>query len=96
MTLELLRRCVKEFDRYIIRSRGPGLDVAPPIVLAPIPGGAQGNSSTSTKNEMVSDPVIAPTPAGEVSLPLRPSFFEQLIRAFLHALQFFIAYLIML
>ncbi|KAH8902560.1 Ctr-domain-containing protein [Coniochaeta sp. PMI_546] len=66
MSLEFLRRSVKEYDRYLIRSH----------VVA-----------RETKTE------ASPVPA---ATGFRPNIFQQAIRAFLHMVQFAVAYFIML
>ncbi|RYP32765.1 hypothetical protein DL767_005013 [Monosporascus sp. MG133] len=84
MSLELLRRLVKEYDRYLIRKRTIG------TVIAASPNNSkesseEGHASTAT--------VLAPcaTPLG-----FRPNVFEQAARALLHMVQFAVAYFIML
>jgi len=80
MTLELLRRCVKEYDRYLVRARSTR---AIPVATRDDDGGGKtdgaGGSSTVTP-----------------CYGFRPSLAQQAVRAFLHMLQFAVAYFIML
>ncbi|KAI2625675.1 Ctr-domain-containing protein [Hypoxylon sp. NC1633] len=84
MSLELLRRTVKEYDQYLIRKHASTIVPAP--TLASRDGG---------------DKEVAATPAPErqgvaQSGGVRPSVWEQAIRALLHMAQFAVAYFIML
>ncbi|PHH67331.1 hypothetical protein CDD81_95 [Ophiocordyceps australis] len=84
--LELLRRGVKEYDGYIVRAHVAKYANAAPG--APQPG-AEGGSVSSTKD-------ATPAAAAPVVPPFRPSVLQQLCRAVLHLLQFFVAYILML
>ncbi|KAL8347668.1 hypothetical protein RB601_002965 [Gaeumannomyces tritici] len=66
MSLEFLRRSVKEYDRFLLRQH------------------ASANPSKTGSG--------SPTPVA----PFRPNFFQQAIRAFLHMVQFAVAYFVML
>jgi copper transporter 1 len=88
MCLEFLRRAVKEYDAYLIRTyaahavAGRGVSVV-----------ADDDSSSKHENGLkngngVSVPVIA---TGH-----RPTILQQSIRAFLHMVQFALAYFLML
>lgn len=80
MTLELLRRSVKEWDRYIIKQHVAAHNAASASPSAP--------SSDSGKNGDAA--ACAPIP------PFRPNLWQQAIRALLHTMQFAVAYFVML
>lgn len=81
ISLEMLRRAVKEYDRFLINkhlaSCAAGTD-------APSPKSASDNGSP------------APACTAAASKGYRPTIFEQGIRALLHMVQFAVAYFIML
>lgn len=85
MSLEFLRRSVKEFDRFLVRQH-----------IAKHQGAGTDRGSVSSKDAAA--PIAAPAggvcPA--VVPPFRPNVFQQAIRAFLHFLQFTVAYFLML
>lgn len=85
MSLEFLRRSVKEFDRFLVRQH-----------IAKHQGAGADRGSVSSKDAAA--PIAAPAggvcPA--VVPPFRPNVFQQAIRAFLHFLQFTVAYFLML
>ncbi|KAK0724097.1 putative high affinity copper protein [Lasiosphaeris hirsuta] len=82
MSLEFLRRAVKEYDRFLIRQHGqlasPGKNNDTPL-----------ERSTSPHYLVAGPTALA---AGE----FRPTIFQQAVRAFLHMVQFAVAYLVML
>jgi copper transporter 1 len=78
MSLEFIRRGVKEFDRYIIAKHASSTI-------------STGDGSGLLKRDSHSGSV-APTASGGY----RPTFVEQLVRAFLHMVQFAVAYFVML
>jgi copper transporter 1 len=90
--LEFLRRVGREYDAYIVRRHNIHLQI---------------QANTNNKhNSSDSSPAPAPKPA-TAATPLfglgdrsdgqvRPTLFDQLIRALLHMLQFAVAYFIML
>ncbi|RYP77843.1 hypothetical protein DL771_000940 [Monosporascus sp. 5C6A] len=84
MSLELLRRLVKEYDRYLIRKRTVG------TAIAVSPNDSKGSSE---EGHASSATVLAPCAA---PLGFRPNVFEQAVRALLHMVQFAVAYFIML
>jgi copper transporter 1 len=78
MSLEFLRRSVKEFDRYLVRKH------AAPTVS---PNGSLPGSKGAAECAF---------PAAAATAGYRPTVVEQAIRAFLHMVQFAVAYFIML
>ncbi|KFA63341.1 hypothetical protein S40285_01811 [Stachybotrys chlorohalonatus IBT 40285] len=85
MSLELLRRSVKEYDRYLIRKHLERRLVASPTAVA---------STPSRKDS--GDGAVAPITTLSSASGYRPNIFEQAIRALLHMLQFAVAYFVML
>ncbi|KAI1418402.1 Ctr copper transporter family-domain-containing protein [Hypoxylon sp. FL1857] len=86
MSLELLRRTIKEYDRYLIRKHTLNATSAPPAGAAAKNGDDKGAMASST-----------PINQGVVhSGGFRPTVLEQAIRALLHMVQFAVAYFIML
>ncbi|KAH7156432.1 Ctr copper transporter family-domain-containing protein [Dactylonectria macrodidyma] len=84
MTLEALRRAVKEYDSYIIRQHAAKFAGSPTTVSNNGPG------SESSK-------AIDGVAACAVGIPpFRPNVFQQAIRALLHMMQFAVAYFVML
>lgn len=85
--LELLRRAVKEYDRFIIRQHhARSLDAAS-AVSTPACAGSDGAKACAAGG------VAA---AGVVIPPFRPSVFQQAVRASLNIGQFVVAYFLML
>jgi hypothetical protein len=84
MLLELLRRSVKEYDRFLLRKHAERQ-----LALADTAAAATGSSKAGSDNE-----VAAMCPA--VTPGYRPNILEQAIRALLHMCQFAVAYFIML
>jgi solute carrier family 31 (copper transporter), member 1 len=85
ISLEFLRRSVKEYDRYLLRQHVAKHDVAGTAAAAT----ADAGSSHGSKH---GDGVAA---AASVP-PFRPSVLQQAVRSFLHMCQFAVAYFIML
>ncbi|KAH8885968.1 Ctr-domain-containing protein [Thozetella sp. PMI_491] len=81
ISLEFLRRAVKEYDHYLIRKHAAATAVA----VSPNAPSASPKGSVSEQAPVVCQP------AG-----FRPNVFEQAIRALLHMLQFAVAYFVML
>lgn len=87
MLLELLRRTVKEYDAYLVRSYAKAVGISPSLLAASGQsdlassgaGGGGGLGKSSQKH------------AG-----FRPNVLQQAIRAFLHTAQFAVAYFVML
>lgn len=104
VSLEFLRRLGREYDRYIIgQFRYRNLD--------PVSGGHENSSIESAFSESRSkngddglgrDEGPAKKPLGvrvkeiQKDRQFRPSFFQQMVRALLHMVQFGVAYFIML
>ncbi|RYO82791.1 hypothetical protein DL764_009555 [Monosporascus ibericus] len=84
MSLELLRRLVKEYDRYLIRKHTIGTAIA-----------ASPNNSRGSSEEGNASTATVLTPCA-TPLGFRPNVFEQAVRALLHMVQFAVAYFIML
>jgi copper transporter 1 len=84
ISLEMLRRAVKEYDRFLAMKH-LNSHITP--------------MATSTSSKNVADEA-SPTPACSVSVPggygYRPTIAEQAVRALLHMLQFAVAYFVML
>lgn len=87
MTLELLRRSSKEYDRYIIRQHQAHSHVTP---LSAPSGGKAASSDEEGSHTAIT------TPQSSVGTPFRPSLPQQMIRATLHMVQFAVAYFVML
>lgn len=82
VALEALRRATREFDRFIVSQH---------VAQYRASGGTLPMGEASSKE--ASDGSIAPCAPIP---PFRPSLVQQMIRAFLHMLQFGTAYIIML
>ncbi|CZT51953.1 related to copper transport protein [Rhynchosporium secalis] len=84
MTLELLRRLSKEYDRHILHQYQRHVASMSTYITAQSP-------KSTPPSDSCSPPVPAlPTP------PFRPNLFQQMVRATLHMFQFAVAYFIML
>lgn len=81
MTLELLRRSVKEWDRYLLRQHAAKFEESAPAA-----------ATTGSDSPKVASPVACATPLP----PFRPNVWQQAIRALLHMMQFAVAYFVML
>ncbi|KAF6824382.1 Copper transport protein ctr4-like protein 1 [Colletotrichum plurivorum] len=88
MSLEMLRRAVKEYDRYLIRTHK-----ARHLALAPA---AAGDAAASSESAGAKDPAAPAAAAPHVIPPFRPNVFQQAVRALLHMTQFAVAYFVML
>lgn len=88
MTLEFLRRSVKEFDRFLIRQHIAKHAAAAPDRGSLSSGGNNAAAAAAAKGTAAA--ACAPVP------PFRPNVVQQAIRAFLHFLQFTVAYFLML
>ncbi|KAI1495933.1 Ctr copper transporter [Biscogniauxia marginata] len=89
MALEFMRRTVKEYDRYLIRKHTAAISIAgnSPLIGSQMPTKANAPTSpASTTFKQAVNPIEG----------LKPSLLEQAVRAFLHTVQFAIAYLVML
>ncbi|OTA70014.1 Ctr-domain-containing protein [Hypoxylon sp. EC38] len=86
MSLELLRRTVKEYDRYLVRKHASNI-IPAPSAATPAKNGddkAALENATSFNQDVVR------------SGSFRPTVLEQAVRALLHMVQFAVAYFIML
>ncbi|KAF9776707.1 hypothetical protein IL306_005100 [Fusarium sp. DS 682] len=86
MALELLRRSVKEWDRYLLRQHAAKFQESPAAVAGP--SAANGSDNGKDGNAVIS--CANPIP------PFRPNVWQQAIRALLHMMQFAVAYFVML
>ena len=88
VALELLRRAVKEYDALLVRQHRARLAGRAPAT-APAAAGQQPKAASSlSSEELVAATVEEPG--------FRPNVFQQAVRAFLHMLQFAVAYFVML
>ncbi|KAJ9234057.1 hypothetical protein DTO166G5_5334 [Paecilomyces variotii] len=107
LVLELLRRIGREYDAYIVRrttiqryNHLATTTTTPSSHNASCCGPESSSDETnalakhSTPNANAN--IIPPMPPIGKTGPIRPTFFEQLVRATLHMLQFAVAYFIML
>ena len=90
MSLELMRRAVKEYDRYLIRKHAATATTRSPVTSV----GSSGEDN-SQKGALATNP-MAPVQCAGHSKGFRPTIFEQAIRALLHMVQFAVAYFVML
>jgi copper transporter 1 len=80
MSLEFMRRLVKEYDVYLARTHAARIRA--------IAGSENGDDSPKDGSSVPATTAM--------STGYRPNLFEQAIRAFLHMVQFAVAYFIML
>ncbi|KAH7319126.1 Ctr copper transporter family-domain-containing protein [Rhexocercosporidium sp. MPI-PUGE-AT-0058] len=83
MSLELLRRLAKEYDRHILNQYQRHIASLNTYITA------QG-SKDSPQSDTCPPTAVLPAP------PFRPNLFQQMVRATLHMFQFAVAYFIML
>ncbi|PVH81536.1 Ctr copper transporter [Cadophora sp. DSE1049] len=83
MSLELLRRLAKEYDRHLLNQYQRHIASLNTYISTQ-------DSGSSTPSKACPPTVALPTP------PFRPNLFQQMVRATLHMLQFAVAYFIML
>ncbi|KAF4448016.1 ctr copper transporter family protein [Fusarium austroafricanum] len=83
MSLEFLRRSVKEWDRYLLSQHVAKFQESTGAVAGP-PGSDNGKDGNAVVN------CANPVP------PFRPNVWQQAIRALLHMVQFAVAYFVML
>lgn len=84
--LEMLRRAVKEFDRYLIRTHKARW---------------AGGGTAAPSSESADDPAKGPSEPVAASArsaipPFRPNMLQQAVRALIHVCQFAVAYFVML
>ncbi|KAF9870220.1 copper transporter ctr4 [Colletotrichum karsti] len=85
MCLELLRRTVKEYDRYLIRQHKASF------------AAGSGAISPNSENAGIKGAAASVAPvAGAAIPPFRPNVLQQAVRALLHMCQFAVAYFVML
>ncbi|KAK2033602.1 ctr copper transporter [Colletotrichum zoysiae] len=86
MLLEFLRRAVKEYDRYLIRTHKARYADA---------GAASPRSASA--DDHAKGPSASTAAVGPSAVPrFRPTVFQQAVRALLHVCQFAVAYFVML
>lgn len=104
MALELLRRSVKEYDRFLIRRHLARL-VTSDSAVATTPSGTAGSSASagsSTKGPgggglvATSSSAVACSPVPLAASSFKPTLPQQAVRALLHMMQFAVAYFVML
>ncbi|KAM4058640.1 ctr copper transporter family protein [Hirsutella rhossiliensis] len=88
VALELLRRSIKEYDRFLVRQHLAKFQAS--TAAAAAAARAEGESVSSKDVAVAARASCAAVP------PLRPSVLQQAVRAFLHLLQFTCAYILML
>lgn len=86
MSLELLRRAVKEYDAHLVRKHAASTTTE---VVSAAASAREGYDSKSHDTNHAN--VIAQGDGG-----FRPNIFEQAVRALLHTVQFAVAYFVML
>ncbi|KAK8099585.1 uncharacterized protein PG998_012826 [Apiospora kogelbergensis] len=91
MALELLRRAVKEYDRFLVRQRGAQTAAAGVVHVAQQRGGKPSSSSGSSRVAEAGPGCAAAGPPR-----FRPNALQQAVRALLHTMQFAVAYFVML
>lgn len=107
LVLEFLRRVAREYDSYIIRratiQRQHRATMAASLASKPSPSSSNGNGIANGNGNGIATKSSDPTRTTTISLPyktdsglIRPTLFEQLVRAALHMLQFAVAYFVML
>ncbi|KAJ9203700.1 hypothetical protein DTO164E3_335 [Paecilomyces variotii] len=103
LVLELLRRIGREYDAYIVRrttiqryhtTTTPSSHNA--SCCGPESSSDETNALAKHSTPNAKSNTIPPMPPTGKTGPIRPTFFEQLVRATLHMLQFAVAYFIML
>ncbi|KAG6064626.1 hypothetical protein E4U32_008225 [Claviceps aff. humidiphila group G2b] len=94
LLLELLRRSIKEYDRYLIRQHRSRHQTAS-SATGSTTGSATGSATppNTTKNCAAA---VSSITCGKAIPPFRPNALQQGIRAFLHLLAFFVGYILML
>ncbi|KAG5973079.1 hypothetical protein E4U56_005279 [Claviceps arundinis] len=94
LVLELLRRSIKEYDRYLIRQHRSRHQTAS-NATGSTTGSATGSATppNTTKNCAAA---VSSITCGKAIPPFRPNALQQGIRAFLHLLAFFVGYILML
>ncbi|KAF5680853.1 ctr copper transporter family [Fusarium heterosporum] len=88
MSLEFLRRAVKEWDRHLLRQHAAKFQDSTTADTSAGPSRTNDSESGKDGNAVVS--CASPIP------PFRPNVWQQAIRALLHMTQFAVAYFVML
>ncbi|KAL1848560.1 copper transporter complex subunit Ctr4 [Paecilomyces lecythidis] len=107
LVLEFLRRVGREYDAYIVRRTTiqryhlSAIAHQKPTATATTTSccGAESSADENAGIKSSTPPNATPIPPFTSAVktgPIRPTFFEQLVRAVLHMLQFAVAYFIML
>lgn len=100
LSLEFLRRSIKEYDRYLIRQHVSKCQ-ADAVAVAPATAGSSTPTTDSVHGGGGKMPATAITSRSrsrsrDAVPPFRPNVSQQAIRAFLHMLAFFVGYILML
>lgn len=90
ISLEFLRRSVKEFDRYLVKQH-----IAQFNAHADATASSEERSTHSNKKDDTTTTAAASSTCTAIP-PFRPNVWQQGIRALLHMLQFAVAYFVML
>ena len=100
MTLEFLRRVVKEYDRYLLRQHLASFEKG--TVSTEEPGAPTSEAARPKDNVAASATAVSGSSTPQIvggcqqAPRFRPNVMQQAIRAFLHMVQFAIAYFVML
>ncbi|TDZ16143.1 Copper transport protein ctr4 [Colletotrichum sidae] len=90
MLLELLRRAVKEYDRYLIRNHRAAYVAVGAAGVSAASSESAGHPAKGAAHSVAAAGGAAPIP------PFRPNVLQQAVRALLHVCQFAVAYFVML
>lgn len=93
MSLELLRRLGKEYDRLILRQFQRHIALLPEAPMCASNTGIAPTDGKATSHQSNGNMSL---PGTSSSRSFRPNLFQQAIRATLHMLQFSVAYFVML
>ncbi|KAG5982293.1 hypothetical protein E4U43_006463, partial [Claviceps pusilla] len=98
LSLEMLRRAIKEYDRYLIRQHRSRHQPACLAAAAAAAAAAQvaGQETPPSPGKRSAEAGVTTTVAGNGAPPFRPSAPQQAVRALLHLLAFFVGYILML
>ncbi|KAG5956794.1 hypothetical protein E4U58_006428 [Claviceps cyperi] len=93
LLLELLRRSIKEYDRYLIRQHRSRHQTASSAAGSTTGSTTESATPTNTKNFAAA---VGPITGSKAVPSFRPNALQQGVRAFLHLLAFFVGYILML
>lgn len=95
LSLEFLRRSIKEYDRYLIRQHVSKCQ-ADAVAVAPATAGSSTPTTDSVHGGGKTPAMAITSRSRDAVPPFRPNVSQQAIRAFLHMLAFFVGYILML